>query len=272
MRKQKLTAKHLPLYQHPQIRNLKTNYCMPREAHAGLWYDKFCHQWREYPWEIDSKINWIKTVTESQEEIGDEQLIRECAERFQHLVQQMPGHQLWLARTVTRFVTGIGQSHPINNGFTWHPTLGIPYLPSSSLKGLVRHWVREQNRLDHEEEEQIFGSEVKSTTAQVGQVIFFDALPQKPVRCEIDILTPHHPSYYKNPEKAPPGDWENPLPIPFLTVAPEQTFLFALAPRTNSGEAQMATKKAFQWLQEALQQAGAGAKTDVGYGPFEMAP
>jgi CRISPR-associated protein Cmr6 len=268
MKKKVLTAKRLPLYQHPRIRNLKTDFYMPRKAHAGLWYDKFCHQWREYQWELASKLDWIKTITEFKGKIGNKELITESTERFQKLVQQMPGHQLWLAKTVTRFVTGIGQSHPINNGFTWHPTLGTPYLPSSSLKGLVRHWVREQNQLDQEEEEQIFGSEAKSTTTQVGQVIFFDALPQQPVRCEIDILTPHHPSYYKNPEKAPPGDWENPLPIPFLTVAPEQTFLFALAPRTNSQEAQIATKKAFQWLQEALQQAGAGAKTDVGYGQF----
>ena len=34
-------------------------------------------------------------------------------------------------------VTGMGNPHPLESGFTWHPTLGMPYLPGSAV-GLVR--------------------------------------------------------------------------------------------------------------------------------------
>lgn len=76
------------------------------------------------------------------------------------------------------------------------------------------HSLQKGNRLLNAEEEKIFGSEAKSSKKQVGEMIFFDALPLHPVRCEIDILTPHHPAYYQNPDQFPPGDWEIPLPIP----------------------------------------------------------
>ncbi|MBC7326079.1 MAG: type III-B CRISPR module RAMP protein Cmr6, partial [Moorella sp. (in: Bacteria)] len=67
---------------------------------------------------------------------------------------------------------------------------------------------------------------------KVGSVLFFDALPAGPVKVQADVMTPHYAPYYQ-PQGVPqpPGDWFDPVPIPFLTVAPGQPFFFALAPR-----------------------------------------
>jgi CRISPR-associated protein Cmr6 len=35
----------------------------------------------------------------------------------------------------------LGNPHPVEKGFLWHPTLGTPSLPGSGVKGLVRAWV-----------------------------------------------------------------------------------------------------------------------------------
>src|ERR1035441_6966625 len=70
-----------------------------------------------------------------------------------------------------------GRSHPVENGFVWHPTLGVPYLPGSSIKGLIGQPDREN----------VLGSKTR-----VGRVICLDAVPTCPVRLEADVMTPHY--------------------------------------------------------------------------------
>jgi hypothetical protein len=66
-----------------------------------------------------------------------------------------------------------------------------------------------------------------------------------------------------------PGDWHSPNPIPFLTVAPGQTFLFAVLPRNpSSAEDRVDCEITADLLKRALERLGAGAKTAVGYGQF----
>ncbi|MBC7324033.1 MAG: type III-B CRISPR module RAMP protein Cmr6, partial [Moorella sp. (in: Bacteria)] len=105
---------------------------------------------------------------------------------------------------------------------------------------------------------------------KVGSVLFFDALPAGPIKVQADVMTPHYAPYYQ-PQGAPqpPGDWFDPVPIPFLTVAPGQPFFFALAPRRpGCQEDGRDCALVLQWLEEALAGIGAGAKTAAGYGRF----
>jgi len=55
------------------------------------------------------------------------------AGRFETLIQSLGGEPL-LIRTAWRFVSGLGRSRPVENGFVWHHTLGVPYLPGSSIR------------------------------------------------------------------------------------------------------------------------------------------
>jgi len=246
----------LPLYKtisEPQL----------RDGNAGLWYDKFCNMWNKEFNSLgdDGKKKWIETVGETgtKGKTGDEALLKETYERVSSLISKMNGKAV-IFRTTAPFVTGLGRSHPVENGFAWHHTLGVPYLPGSSVKGMVRAWARLWKKVNDDEINRIFGPK---SAGSVGSVVFLDALPIRPVELKAEIMTPHYGPYYQGEE--PPADWHSPVPIPFLAVAEGQEFLFGVVPRKNASED---CEKAIGWMKEALEVIGAGAKTAVGYGRF----
>lgn len=248
----------LPLYKgkHP--------HAFPVKANSGLWYDKFCDKW-EPGWKIGAakKKEWIQTVTTTN--MGYEVLLQQYVDRFTRLIETLGGKLVFM-KTAGRFVTGLGNAHPVENGFLWHHTLGVPYLPGSSVKGMVRNWVALAQKESVGGD--IFGSAVNQggERGHVGDIIFFDAVPLVPIQLEADVMTPHYDPYYQKKD-SPPGDWYSPIPIPFLTVADGQKFIFALASRSRDLEN---IEQVVKWLMEALEYAGAGAKTSSGYGRFEV--
>lgn len=245
----------------------------PREtgknANKGLWYDKFCSVWivnEPGKWNMgaDSKTAWINSVTGTP--VGDQALIDEMKKRLSALINMRNG-KMNTFRTQGRFITGIGREHPVENGFSWHHTLGAPFLPGSSVKGLVRSWAKVWIGEEPKIVDRIFGPD-GSEGRQVGSVVFFDALPVKPVKLKADVMTPHYQGYYQK-NGGPPADWYSPVPISFLTVSGGQSFAFAIAPRRSGNESDKSDmEKAVKWLEEALASIGAGAKTSIGYGRF----
>ncbi len=233
-------------------------------GNAGLWYDKFCDRWNG-DWNglgDTGKREWIAQIANLDGKpakcVGNAELLREAVQRQHDLVTALGGHLFSLA-TVWRFASGLGRSHPVENGFAWHHGLGTPYLPGSGVKGVARAWARWKEFADID---RIFGPETGA--AATGSVIFLDALPVEPVALDADVMTPHYGPWYQ--EGQAPGDWHSPVPIPFLTVAAGQTFQFALLPRTPVDAADC--EAAGGLLREALEKLGAGAKTSVGYGQF----
>lgn len=249
----------LPLYLNDFVPGFR-----PPNSHTGLWYEKFCNVWSQQDgvWTLGTdKSRWIEGVIG---ETGDQAGIRELVERMKSMVLRGSGMLLY-TKTEGRFVTGLGRSHPVENGFAWHPTLGTAYLPGSSVKGLVRSWAeRWEEAVDEKDVHRIFGYQ-DSSTASVGSVIFYDAIPLAPIQLEADVMTPHYGPYYQDGKA--PVDWHAPVPIPFLTVAANQPFLFSLAPR-RLGKHEEDVETVMDWLQKALEWIGAGAKTAVGYGRF----
>lgn len=235
------------------------------DGNAGLWYDKFCDQWcvNESRWSMSAgddgsnpKLVWINNLATTGD-LGIRSQLEEFASRLLQLVQGRKG-QAAVFKTESRFVTGLGRSHPIENGFAWHATLGTPYLPGTSVKGLVRAWVREQaeTRPDQATLSRLLGEGGRS-----GGVSFLDAVPIAPLKVEADVMTPHYAGWSKS---APPGDWCSPNPIPFLVTAAGTPFFFGLIPGRATTGADLDT--VMGWLGSALTWAGAGAKTSVGYG------
>lgn len=275
----------LPLYK--ESRDISgLNEC-PRNANMGLWYNKMCNQWgieeREQQWTLNrgetetGKNKWINTVTKIP--CGNQEQIKQLIERYTTLIRSCGG-EVQAFSTTSRFVSGLGNMHPVENGFTWHNILGTPYLPGSSVKGVLRDWVGHWCDDIEDKQKSIniwFGSE--SGEKQTGNLIVFDALPLKPVKLEIEVMTPHYGPYYQGKEndnlpendvkKNPPADWYSPLPIPFLTVAAGQIFVFGLAPRQKND---IDIKRVFKWLAKALENIGAGAKAASGYGSFKYEP
>jgi len=228
-------------------------------GHAGLYFDKFCNMWsiNEGRWTIEgnSKLDWINKFTK---QIGIKQDLKESAERLMRLVRKRCG-RAEIFKSEYRFVTGLGRSHPVENGFTWHPILGTPYLPGSSIKGLVRSWAKEELGSGSDEILNCLLGSSKKT----GTICFLDAIPTKPVVLKADVMTPHYTGWG---EKNPPGDWHSPTPIPFLVMAEKTSLLFGIIPRSTANDGDL--DRVAKWLREALAQSGGGAKTAVGYGRF----
>lgn len=242
-----------------------------REGNAGLWFDKFCNTWsvNHGAWSMsrgggsegNPKLDWIRSVADSP--VGQPEQVSESAQRLMRLIK-VRGGRCAVFTTESRFVTGLGRSHPVENGFTWHPTLGTPFLPGSSIKGLVRSWaeLEADPGPDPGTRQRLLGD--AGHEGHAGCIAFLDAMPIRPVRLEADIMTPHYAGW--SPDD-PPGDWRSPMPIPFLVTAAGAPFLFGIIPcrRSVSDDDLVAV---WDWLSSALEWTGSGAKTAIGYGRF----
>lgn len=165
---------------------------------------------------------------------------------------------------IAPFATGLGNEHPLENGFAFLNPYGLPYLPGSGVKGVVRRaaeelaegcwggtagWSHEPRfRLRDAKEppicddakvpvqlsliELLFGRE-DCTPAFRGVLHFWDVIPQtKGNALQVEVMTPHHGHYYQqmNDDKSgssiTPHDSGLPNPIAFLTVPPRAQFVF----------------------------------------------
>ena len=255
-----------PLYQGAESASF------PQEGNGGLWYDKFCHSWGGFP-ATDQKLNldkakWIETVVGFR---GNGSELQQHAERQARMIEILNGKWLDLL-TESPFVSGLGRDHPVENGFAWHHILAVPYLPGSSIKGMVRAWATQWKEGEEVKRLRILGPRPPGgdavTDPTVGGVIFLDAVPTSPVELTADVMTPHYDGYYQRGEA--PGDWMSPIPIPFLVVKEGATFRFAVVPRQQSEQSLEDCTTACGWLEEALEWIGAGAKTAVGYGRMRV--
>jgi len=234
--------------------------------HAGLWFDRFFDRYDsnwKVPKDEKGKLNWIDSVTKNP--LGNKEKLEAFSNRQQRLLASMEGSTLILC-SEWHFVTGMGNNHPVENGFAWHPTLGVPYLTGAAVKGMLKAWCKVWSE-DKVDLKQWFGD-----TEQRGELIFFDAIPTEPVSLKADIMTPHYGKWYEEGDKAPktdgsnlPADWHDPVPVPFLVVDKGQSFQFSVAKTTGSS---IVLSEVVESLTEALQWIGAGAKTAAGYGRF----
>jgi CRISPR-associated protein Cmr6 len=262
----------IPLYQEEQ--QAPTDIKKLDRPHAGLWFERFFNGFAQ-DWQIpkpdvnqDAKKDWIKTVTGLS---GSQKQLDDFNQRQQALVNHLQG-QSRCYRTDWHFVSGMGNPHPVENGFSWHPTLAVPYLAGSAVKGLVRAWVEmNDDELKKERLKTWFGTADKKEVAeQSGAFIFFDAVPYERPHLIGDIMTPHMGEWYAKGDNCQlkpetiPADWHEPVPVHFLAVK-NAKFIFSIAARnkatatTELDAVVLALKNALEWL-------GAGAKTATGYG------
>jgi CRISPR-associated protein Cmr6 len=202
--------------------------------------------------------------------------------------------------------TGTGNTHETGSkgesklGFFFDYSSGQPVIPGSSVKGVLRsafpQWEKHKNTSE----------EIKDVKARfiysLVHAVNFDAVPQhsKAIQAEVTALeeaifegklegknlsvynkdifydavviaaSTHRPTQGKiigTDSITPHGDdpLKNPIPIPFIKILPgiQLQFRFKLS---SNGLPKEAKKKLFKAL---LEQFGAGAKTNVGYGQLE---
>jgi CRISPR-associated protein Cmr6 len=178
-------------------------------------------------------------------------------------------------KTSYRLVIG-GEATVYETSMRLHHIYGIPYIPASGIKGVVRSYIitekfgsSEEDALKEDDFVKVFGSQ-----DHAGEVTFFDAFPTAKPMLKVDIMNPHYGEYYGDKKnKVAPTDTQSPKPINFLTVenttfrfmmgAKEKLETFSIKDKNNNH------KTIETWLTEAFKNHGLGAKTAVGYGYLE---
>lgn len=175
---------------------------------------------------------------------------------------------------------GIGVEGEFKNGFYFDWTTGMPIIPGSSIKGVLRSafpedktdenkqdYIKEQvkniveKELNYEEIEnlknEIFeGIKDGENIEMYKRDIFFDAeiisIPQKRFMAE-DYITPHK------------EELKNPMPLKFLKVLPEVVFRF----KFDLKDGILTAEEKLKLFMGIILDLGVGAKTNVGYGQFD---
>ena len=164
------------------------------------------------------------------------------------------------AKLKTPFVSGLGSGHPTETGMILDRNTGTPYIPASSIKGVLRlahsvnllnsseldsKWIQRgivnkkglfkehpdgnQVNLDDREPSlrRYFGdTDTGAKDGVRGQLVFLDAYPEQVPTLKSDIMNPHYHNYYAG-EKGP-EDSDDPIPVKFLSISEGTVFVFRI--------------------------------------------
>ena len=187
-----------------------------------------------------------------------------------------------------RLFSGLGDKGVFETQASLHPVTGLPRIPGSAIKGVLRAWVKQRHRLLTAENSELaaqlpflwlFGvsdgdagsagaeaanaADAAESADSAAALIIHDAWwdpesQRAPLELEVD--TPHHALYYTGAADAA-SDTDDPNPNPQLAIAGR--FLFAI---DHAGIGAEWAGVCMQWLQACLAENGVGARTTLGYG------
>ncbi len=116
-----------------------------------------------------------------------------------------------------------------------------------------------------------FFKRVFGTKEKRGEIIFFDAFPEKfnpKKHLVVDIMNPHYSEYYTTEGKEPPADWHEPTPIHFLAISGCVSFKVCLGYAPFGKPREDILEIVEKLLKAGLGNFGVGGKKRKGYGWF----
>ncbi len=240
----------------------------------------------------DGKVDpdWVQEQLAAMARVPVPTIYRRALDRWRRSLRSSEHTTTWTGRCDGRLLVGVGAATVLETGVALHHTYGVPYVPGSALKGLCAHYAAEViGREDpawqlppstNDGDRGWAHGLVFGTTERMGLITFLDGwlVPGEGSALVGDVLTPHHPDYYGGGDRLEwPADWDDPVPVSFLSV--RGTFLFAveseverieepdrkgdeLADKVTDLREEVVTRIA----KSALMEWGIGAKTTAGYG------
>lgn len=196
---------------------------------------------------------------------------RRAYERWRLATSNPTRFAVTVLKIETRLFIGLNGSNMLETGCAIHHSYGVPYIPGSSLKGVVNRYVRETpfGQANPAACDELFGAAAESQGPHgdglAGIYSFHDAwwVPGSATYPLVaEVVTTHHPDYYGQNGQTPATDYDS--PIPNGQIAVHGSFLFTL-----EGPAGWLVL-GLDMLEQALIARGIGAKTRAGYGV--MAP
>ncbi len=149
-----------------------------------------------------------------------------------------------------------------NLGENWEQLPKLPlngYVPGSSIRGIVRAWVKARPDLVPRMQE-LLGYQDRNDEVYGGKIQFLDAYPTAPTGLSLDIVNPQQPFQVYHRQQGTPlslytlGDGDAPVE---LTVA-----ICANSTRVTAAE----VDEVWEWVEQALSLYGVGSRTASGYG------
>lgn len=192
-------------------------------------------------------------------------LYRAAFRRWKSELSAARGYKTLTLRLSTRLYIGATRDNPIECGVLVGHTYGMPMIPGSSLKGVMRAVATDWLGSNDKAVRYLFGAGGDDPqTDEIGAVTVLDAwwdpdCGKFPFVAE--VVTPHHREYYGSAGAVEATDFDSPVPAPQIAV--QGSFLFAL--EGPGGWRELAEKL----LVMALTSYGVGSKTTSGYGLFD---
>ena len=237
-----------------------------RRSHELLWtthdigYEVRGQQHQEREVKYENKVSALSDAKRLND--NDKNVMRASLERQRQTFDAIASSATSLrldALATAPFTTGLGNEHPLENGFAFLNPYGLPYLPGSGIKGVLRQAARElasgewdddtegwsderrypltvDGKLVLDSKKQpvvltmldvLFGRETPSGESDHvrGALSFWDVIPQiEGDSLMVEIMTPHQKHYYQ--DGGTPHESGQPSPISFLTVPPDSRFVF----------------------------------------------
>ncbi len=169
-----------------------------------------------------------------------------------------------------------GQSSDFQLGFYFDHTTGMPLIPGSTVKGILKSiFPKEEDAGEIKEEKLIYVNTILNKENllkydnweilfEKGNIFYDVYISETPENGKIfaeDYITPHTK-----------GPFKNPTPIRFLKIAPDVTFTFQFKLKDSDlGDGQVITaSEKLALFKKILLDFGIGAKRNVGYGNFTL--
>ncbi len=190
-------------------------------------------------------------------------------------------HHFDLTTVYPGLLVGSGYIHEVGGkeieselklGFYFDHTTGLPVIPGSSVKGLLRSAFKKAEGDYVKELIESLGIDCIKSVAELDKAIFegetgasiynrdvfFDAYPVVSKNKNKTFFANDYITHHENPLK-------NPNPIQFLKILPNVAFQFNFKLTNNGG---LSADSKLELFKHILLDLGIGAKTNVGYGQF----
>jgi len=232
----------------------------------GLLLDRGLNEWRT---DNAQRGESIGAHIEKACKVPVPELYRKALLRWRALTSNRNRYAVAEGRVVGRLYIGLGMPHVLETQVSRTMTYGMPVIPGSALKGLVRAHAGtavKNGDMDQKVVDILFGYDGDdSDRAEAGYLVFHDAwwIPTEKIQQPYvrEVVTVHATEYYQNKGKeCPHPDMESPNPN--HQVAVQGNFYFVIEGKCAWAELGM------EFLKAALEDKGIGGKVSSGYGYF----
>ena len=249
---------------------LRSLYDKARDAHPGLLIQRGLKEHNEE--DKEAKTKHIRKICE----IAPGSFYHNAYQRWRTATADPLRFRQPVLALESRLFIGLTGGGMLETGCAISHSYGMPYIPGSSVKGVVRGHVRGSlfGQQHPEVIAELFGADADPDGSHPaglsGLISFHDAwwVPGSADHPLVEeIVTTHHLEYYGSEGATPATDFDS--PIPNAQIAVQGRFLFVLeGPPDALGWLDLAERM----LIAALSNRGIGAKTRTGYGLFDPLP